>query len=205
MKREVQVIVPVGPGHEDTAIEAIKSAYDLGLDVIVIDDTEGKMGRSKARNTGVELAEAEWLFFLDSDDRMHKGCKRAFEYMNDYDAIWGLINRNGQVAIPQVRNVTFDDLLFKPPYLCLQIGHFVRTTVAIMYPFDESMDCGEDFDYYLRVWSDPDIRSIKIPHTLFVNHTGNHSTGPRSATGREWTESVGVQQMIWKSQMRKMM
>jgi glycosyltransferase involved in cell wall biosynthesis len=192
---EVEVVMPVGPGHETIAIDAATSAMNLGFDVLPIDDTEGKLGRSKARNTGVRMARAEWIFFLDADDLLHKDAKKAKKFTK-YDAIFGLIN-DGKVRIPQIRKVDFESLLRHPPTQTLQIGHFVKRSVAIEYPFDESLDCGEDFDYYLRIWRDR--RCIKIPHTLFVNRRGIHSTGPRSATGRDWSIAVKSLQEKWRS------
>ena len=192
---EVEVCIPVGPGHETIAIEAATSAMDLGFDVIPIDDTEGKLGRSKARNIAVKMAKAEWLFFLDADDVMHKDAKKAKKF-TEYDAIFGLIN-DGKVRVPQVRKVTYESLLRHPPTQTLQIGHFVKRAVALEYPFDEALDCGEDFHYYFRVWRDR--RCIKIPYTLFVNRRGNHSTGPRSATGRDWSIAVKSLQEKWRS------
>ena len=189
---DIQVIIPVGPGHEDIAADACASAMALNLDVLPIDDTKGRMGRSKARNVAVQMATAEWLFFLDADDILHKGAKKAFKYMRDYDAIWGLIN-DGQVRVPQVRNVDYKTLLHHDPTQTLQMGHFVRRKIALKYPFDESMDCGEDFDYYFRIWKQE--KCIKIPHSLFINRRGNHSIGPRSANGRQWREAVSKLQV----------
>lgn len=183
---EVQVIVPVGPGHDRVAIEAVASALSLGFDPLPIDDTEGKLGRSRARNIGVMEATAEWLFFLDADDLLHKDAKKAKKYTK-YDAIWGLIN-DGQVRVPQVRSLDFDTLVRHEPTQTLQMGHFIRRSVALNYPFDETLDTGEDFHFYLRVWRAENC--IKIPHTLFINRRGNHSTGPRSANGMQWREAV---------------
>jgi len=190
---EVQVITPVGPGHEELAVEAIASAMNLGFDVLPIDDTEGKLGRSKARNIGVQLAKAEWLFFLDADDLMHEDALKAKKFTK-CDGIWGLIN-DGKVRVPQVRSVDFDTLVRHEPTQTLQMGHFIRRDVALDYPFDESLDCGEDFDYYLRVWRDKNC--IKIPHTLFVNRRGHHSKGPRSANGAMWRTAVQDLQARW--------
>ena len=191
---EVQVCIPVGPGHEEVAIEAITSAMALGFEVIPVDDTEGKLGRSKARNIGVKMSKAEWVFFLDADDLMHKDAKKAKKF-TQYDAIFGLIN-DGKVRIPQVRKVDFKSLLRHDPTQTLQMGHFVRRRVAIDLPFDETLNCGEDFDYYFRLWRDN--HCIKIPHTLFVNRRGNHSTGPRSATGKDWSIAVKSLQERWR-------
>lgn len=192
---EVQCIVPVGPSHEEVAIEAARSAIALGFDVIPIDDTQGLLGRSKARNIGVKAATAEWLFFLDSDDLMHKDAKKAFKYMKDFDAIWGLIQTEEGKRVPQVRKVDFQTLIKHEPTQTLQMGHFVKRKTALKYPFNEDMDCGEDFDYYLRIWRHE--RCIKIPHTLFVNRRGIHSKGPRSANGQQWRTAVTNLQAEW--------
>jgi glycosyltransferase involved in cell wall biosynthesis len=191
---EVQCIIPCGPGHEDIVHEAAGSAYALGYDVMVVDDTEGKFGRSKARNHGVKIATAEWLFFLDADDVMHKDAKKAKKY-TEYDAIFGLIN-DGKVKIPQVRNVDLKTIIQHEPTQTLQMGHFIKREVAKTIPFDESMDCGEDFKYYLQLWSKH--RCTKIPHSLFVNRRGNHSTGPRSADGAQWRTAVQSLQEEWR-------
>ena len=190
---EVQVIIPCGPGHEEVAVEAIASAMSLGFDVLPIDDTEGKLGRSRARNIGVKQATAEFIFFLDADDVMHKDAKKAKKFTK-HDAIFGLIN-DGKVRTPQVRKVDIKTLLRYPPAQVLQIGHFVKRDVAVKYPFNEALNCGEDFDYFLRLWRDRNC--IKIPHTLFVNRRGNHSTGPRAATGKDWETAVKSLQERW--------
>jgi FkbM family methyltransferase len=72
--------------------------------------------------------------------------------------------------------------------LTLQMGHFVRTTAAIETPFNVELDCGEDFDYYLRMWSR--FRCRKVAASLFINRRGFHSIGPRSASGRQWRDAV---------------
>lgn len=98
------IIIPVGPGHEILCNEALTSVNEsfkknagLFSEIIPIqiDDHEGILGRSKARNTGIQKAMEmgiEWLFFLDADDLM---VPRSFEYvapyLEDYDAVWGSI------------------------------------------------------------------------------------------------------------------
>lgn len=202
------VVIPVGPGHEylaEDSIESVQEAFAKNrgpfseLSVVRIDDTRGLLGRSAARNQGVAEAQgqgAEWVFFLDADDLMDGGAFGVMmAYHTDHDAIWGLICelnpdeegytvREGQ--LPSIERM--EQVLVNDPALTLQMGHFVRTSVAAATPFDAALNCGEDFDYYLRVWSQFRCRKIATP--LFINRRGFHSTGPRSASGNQWREAV---------------
>jgi glycosyltransferase involved in cell wall biosynthesis len=148
------------------------------------------MGRSRARNKGLEESQSKWVFFLDADDVMHPDCFRNFE--TGYEAVFGQISELVQGTVKwryQVPEITsFQELVAFDPYLTLQMGHFVRREVAKSIGFDESMDTGEDWKYYLELWKKH--RCVKINKPLFINSRGNHSTGPRSATGQDWREVV---------------
>ncbi|WP_259756436.1 FkbM family methyltransferase [Pseudomonas sp. GCEP-101] len=202
------VIMPVGPGHQELAGRAKDSvaravANGLGafdeVQVLEMDDSQGTLGRSHARNLAVREAGErgiQWLFFLDADDLM---CPGAFvdvaPLLDSHDAIWGAIyvadlqagqalRREGQVS--PIDNL--EQVLLNDPYLTLQMGHFVRQEVAAATPFDTEMDTGEDFDYYLRLWKER--RCVKIDTPLFLNVRGQHSSGPRSAHGGDWRQAI---------------
>jgi len=196
---KLDIIIPIGPGHEDLINEAIQSIKiacltDQGpfteIKVKGIDDREGKMGRSKARNTGIEASTADWLFFLDADDLMHPEVFSNFMPYDHMDAVWGQIMeyRDGcympRFQLPEVEKM--DTLLEVDPYYTLQMGFFVRR--EIMPKFDEEMNCGEDWKVYLELWRDH--LCIKQPKPFMINRRGSHSTGPRSATGRDWMNAV---------------
>jgi SAM-dependent methyltransferase len=208
----VAVIIPVGPGHESLYTEcraSVERAWRRGrgpfvaMSLIDVDDTGGRLGRSRARNIGIERAvagRADWMFFLDADDLMTAS---AFDTMSawvdGYDAVWGLIlgispaATAPQLRIPQIIGMdSFNDLLLFEPFLTLQMGHFVRASVAAAVRFDESMDAGEDFDYYVRLWSA--YRCRKIAREFFINRHGLHSKGPRAATAEDWVMAVRSRQ-----------
>lgn len=194
----LDVIIPVGPGHEQTYQRAVESVRIATLckarfskvNIKIVDDTEGKIGRGAARNRGVEQSESEWIFFLDADDMMHPQALENFP-LGEYDAVFGTITeyRDGLIMeryqVPRIE--TYDQLLAFDPYLTLQMGHFVRR--GAFKPFDTEMNTGEDWKYYLDLWRNH--KCIKVNRPLMVNIRGQHSSGPRSANGREWSEVVG--------------
>ncbi|WP_369337306.1 FkbM family methyltransferase [Comamonas guangdongensis] len=201
------MVIPVGPGHEDLAERARLSVHRAmasgmgrfsAVDVLCQDDTAGQ-GRSRARNLAVGQAVAQgadWLFFLDADDLMdEKAFATVSGYLDGYDAIWGAIHEcgpDGGSPICRANQVmpihSLEDILKNDPFLTLQMGHFVRAQLALENPFDEKMDCGEDFKYYLALWSRNGC--IKLEESLFCNVRGRSSTGPRSASGEQWRLAV---------------
>ena len=201
------VITPVGPGHEKMAQECRRSvaaaiAHGRGIfseiDHRLVDDTRGELGRSAARNGAVIEAAAagvDWIFFLDADDLMVlEAFMVAAEALLENDAVWGAICEqlpDGQPRLREHQDVPLTDvmqLMRMNPFHSLQMGHFVKAGVAARFPFDPSLNAGEDFDYYLKVWLRQ--RCCKLPAPLFVNRRGFHSHGPKSATGQEWIRNV---------------
>jgi hypothetical protein len=202
---KLDIITPVGPGHEELVHRAagsiqIAKEHSVGLfediDLIAIDDTKGQLGRSQARNLAVADSKADWIFFLDADDLMHpeafKNLSLFFDDMRDADAVWGKIveykegNLLERYQVPEITSL--QSLIKNDPYLTLQMGHFVKTDVAKEHPFKEDMNTGEDWEYYLRLWKKHNC--IKIDAPFMCNVRGEHSTGPRSANGAQWREVV---------------
>jgi len=114
-------------------------------------------------------------------------------YYKTKDAIWGNILeiQDGicvwRYQVPRIES--YKELISFDPYVTLgPMGHFVKTEIARKLPFDEDMDCGEDWDFYLREWKD--YNCIKIEDPIIINFRGQHSTGARSATGQDWMNVV---------------
>ena len=201
------VITPVGPGHEAAHKQArlsVQRAFLMNPGSIAelvypdLPDPHGKYGRSNRRNLGIDIAQregCEWILFLDADDLLEPG---AFGLLSahdkEVDALWGAIletKGNGKAALRPNQVMPIKDIsqiLQADPYLTLQMGHFVRTSIAADIRFDERMDTGEDFKYYLEVWKRAKCLKADIP--IFVNRRGNHSKGPRSADGADWRDAV---------------
>jgi glycosyltransferase involved in cell wall biosynthesis len=204
------IITPIGPGHQEVYVSMCVPSINLAIshgkgpfekiECIPVFDLEGSIGRSEARNIGVELAwkeQYDWIFFLDADDLLFDGVFEAVqEYIKGFDAVWGQIVltqypdfeslnfRENEIKVID----NFKTLIAHDPCLTLQMGHFVRTKVARKHPFDVGMNAGEDFKYYLEIWKKH--RCLKCESAFFINVEGNHSSGPRSADSLQWRFAV---------------
>ena len=191
---KLAVITPVGPGHEKPAEQAIASldkaieyARDKGrllftrIHHVVIDDTEGLMGRSRARNEG--MVDTDWYFFLDADDRM----SREALTLNNFDAVatFGAVCLDGCVYEKNVYPCGWDEIAKHGATGTLNMGFFCRADVARNLRFNESMDKGEDFDFYMRL---PSFVKIESPLVEIGYHTPS-AVGPRGYNEIDW---IGV-------------
>ena len=205
------IVTPVGPGHADLYAAGCRPSierawsYDHGPfeDVILyaMDDGEGRHGRSNRRNAAIDRAiedGVDWLFLLDADDLLAPNAFEAFGRVlaaePQLDVIWGLICELDAQAEPQLREDqaeridSYEDFLSFAPAQAVQIGGFYRTRELARWRFDEALDTGEDYTLYLQLWQS--ARCAKRPEIFFLNRRGQHSTGPRGATGQEWRQAT---------------
>lgn len=208
MKTRIAVLIPVGPGHDkyfpdwyNSLGEAlVGQAEHFFVSCLTQNDHDGKLGRSRARNlllARTEARHADWLFWLDADDLMAPdaflGFRAALERWPTMDAVWGkIVCQRGQEP-PRERPGQeyprdYEELIRMEPTLTLQSGFFVKRSVMDRERWNETMDAGEDFDLYLRLWKGYECH--KVRDCFMVNRRGLHSTGPRSANGRDWRNAV---------------
>ena len=98
------VVIPVGPSHEQIYHDAVESVRIATMDkgvfdtvnIKLVDDTNGKLGRSAARNKAISESKADWLFFLDADDLMHPDAFRVHSKYDQNDAVFGNIYETSQ-------------------------------------------------------------------------------------------------------------
>lgn len=75
-------IILVNDGSEDSSLEICERYRNQYSNIKIVDKPNG--GLSSARNAGLEIANGEYILFLDSDDYLVKGSiPKIMEYIND--------------------------------------------------------------------------------------------------------------------------
>jgi hypothetical protein len=145
-------------------------------------DLEGRLGRSAARNKGLDDNPADWHFLLDADDEMAPG---AFSLVDlETPATFGAVRlhpRTNQTA-PNYWPVTREFLFLRGAEGTLSMGCFVRGNLGLR--FDESLDFGEDFDFYMRL---PGFTKQREP-LAYIGYDRPSASGPRQAIENKWVE-----------------
>ncbi len=184
------VITPVGPGHQQFvsgAIESVQVAQNNNTafsDVrhIVIDDGKGELGRSHARNRGM-VDDADWYFFLDADDRMRPDALNMQHF--ETQAIFGTISLVGPKRTMNVYPCGWREIALHGARGTLSMGFLCRADVARRLQFNETLDAGEDFEFYLRL---DDFTKIDRPLVDIGYHLPS-AGGPRGYDNIDW---VGI-------------
>lgn len=176
------VITPVGPGHEKILGRAVESVIEAAKNpgpfqsVIhkVVRDTDGRLGRGKARNIGMEGA--DWCFFLDADDEMMPD---ALNKVNpEYSATFGAVCVNGRVTERNLYPCHKADLKVHGARGTLSMGFFYKGDLR----FNEDMIAGEDFDFYMRL---PDFIKGEDP-LVSIGRDHPSAGGPKGYDSLDW-------------------
>jgi glycosyltransferase involved in cell wall biosynthesis len=163
----ITVIIPVGPGHaaiSERAVLSVENAWRAergpfyAKETVRVFDLDGEVGRSGARNSGLDAFNADWYFLMDADDEM---LPYTFGLVDlDTPATFGSILLNGRPSTKNRHPVTRKVLFRHGADGTLCMGFFLRGDLAQEMRFDESLDNGEDFDFYARL---PDFAKIREP------------------------------------------
>ncbi len=184
---KLAVITPVGPGHQAilpmAALSVVNMEHGCFHEIIhvIVNDTEGILGRSKARNQG--MIDADWYFFLDADDVIMSYAARMFsKNKKDFAAVFGSVMINGRVSPRNVWPCELGQIRKHKGLGTLSMGFFVKAEVARDMRFNEDLDKGEDFDFYMRL---PSFYKGKLPLTS-INSKIPSAGGPRGYEDLDW-------------------
>lgn len=186
----VSVIMPVYNGERfvGEALESIRRQNYEPLEIIIVDDGstdksaeivagygswihyvhQENAGPAAARNRGLELAQGEFITFLDVDDLWPDG-KLTLQierliHDRDLDIVLGRIQ---YVELPGAarREISFESQDNTLTGILLGCGVYRKSVFKKVGKFDESFRLGEDQDWFLRA------REAKIPMVILKETT----------------------------------
>lgn len=147
-------------GSTDGSLEIVNRwcAQDRRFVPVVFQQNQGV---AAARNRGLELAEGEYILFLDADDLIAPGYMAAAVEALDKDpsihVVYGKAERFGAQTSWDLPAFSMDTMLASN---CLYISCFFRKSQAV--PFDPSFQTGfEDWDFWLGL-----LEGVQEPKVL---------------------------------------
>jgi glycosyltransferase involved in cell wall biosynthesis len=179
-------IVVIDGGDGDKVPESVAAVQrrNTNIDVHYVNN-ENPVGVSAARNQGIELADSEYIAFLDDDDRWHpekiERQVNKIQHSGDFDAIYcGFRSRTDDgthihTKIPSKEGDIFEDLLVRDiigPPSTVVVDRMVLEDVG---NFRESLVHHEDWEFYLRLARDHKIGCISSPLVERTVHSGSES------------------------------
>lgn len=166
-------VIIVDDGSSDNTEEIIKSYNDNRIYYYKKKNEE----RSIARNFGLNKAKGDYVYLLDSDDIIYPHhLKTAFDYINNSNKIdvfflpYEILDiKTGKVKSLKKINNTINDELINGNFLSCH-GVFLSKVVARNFKFKEDLVRGEDYEFWLQIASEYEIKYHNIVTSALIIH-----------------------------------
>jgi len=175
-------------GSTDNTVETARDSFDRyghRENKILINSHEGS---AAARNRGIEVANGDWISFLDSDDLwFEKKLSMVADYIvqNEVDVVChSVIEKSSEKEI-LVKRYDFHNYKVSP-FLSLYRSNSLGTSAVTVKKnllveaglFDKSLPAAHDYDLWLRVAMIPNIKIgfIREPLVYYITRQGNISS-----------------------------
>jgi glycosyltransferase involved in cell wall biosynthesis len=167
-------IIVVDDGSADDTVEVVREIARRDSRIRLIEAPHG--GVAKARNIGVKAANRDWLTFLDSDDVFAPDrLRRQIDKLQARPDVTVVTGHN-----QQFKGLTSD---FQPILTSNAERRTDPTLGAAMFRrslfdqhglFDETMEMGEDLDFYFRLF-EADARILVEVETVYYYRRHRHN------------------------------
>ncbi len=193
-------VIVVDNGSTDSTPERIRSQFP-GVRYYYLK----ALGVSRARNLGIDVAQGNWLAFLDSDDEWHphklEQQIRALTLHPEFrichtDEIW---IRNGKRVNAMDKHAKSGGYIFsKCLPLCVISPSSVlihREVFADIGNFDESLPACEDYDLWLRICGRYPV--LFLPEKLILKYGGHADQLSRKYWGMDRFRITALEGIVW--------
>lgn len=175
-------IIIVDDGSKDNTVEAAQSIEDSRVKVI----SQPNGGASSARNTGIKVAEGEYVAFLDADDLwMPHKLERQLAVLTgekDVNAVQsGVYYVNNDLEVLSIcpcfesKDVLLETLLFQNLPGLMSTLIVKRSVFEKIGYLDTNLVILEDWELAIRLSRDCNLKSVEEPLALYRQFPGNRS------------------------------
>ncbi|CAM4038785.1 Putative glycosyltransferase EpsH [Vibrio aerogenes CECT 7868] len=181
-------IICVIDGSKDNSFN-IARYYQMCDDRIKIIWQENQ-GLSGARNTGLKVAQGDFIFFLDSDDSIEPDAITLLhQHIDHYDIVCGgitCVEEETGARYPYKKNRTIGEVDFNRKFYALETvvwNKLYRKEVFTEIRFTRGL-IYEDLELYWRLYSHP-VRVYCIPEDIYHYRIRENSIMTKSYSGDE--------------------
>lgn len=166
-------IIIVDDGSTDNTQQLINTFSDKRIKYYKKNNEE----RSIARNFGLNKAKGNYVYLLDSDDIIYSHhLKTAFEFINKSNKVdafflpYEILDiKTGKVKSLKKINNTINEELINGNFLSCH-GVFLSKEVVSKFKFKEDLVRGEDYEFWLQIASEYEIKNIDIVTSALIIH-----------------------------------
>ncbi len=177
--RDFEVLI-INDGSSDAIIEWVSKITDTRVQLI----TQSNQGVSAARNTGIALAQGEYIAFLDADDLWEPThLEKQVSYLDNNPKIgvvytWTqLIDEcdrpTGRIFASHASGMIWQELLENDVISTGSSAMVRRNCLDTVGGFDTELAHAEDLELWLRIARQHQIGVIKEPLTMYRQHPHN--------------------------------
>lgn len=179
-------LIIVDDGSSDGTLSFVKSLKDDRVKLV----SQKNMGRSRARNNGLQVAVGSLITFLDSDDLyLPRKIELQVNFLSregKYDFVYTsadcFLGNTTEVPVHRYFASASGDIYgeiaaYIPLTICLPTVMFRRKVLDVVGLFDTNLDRFEDTDYWRRVSQKFKIGAMEEITCLIRTHEGNSIDG----------------------------
>jgi glycosyltransferase involved in cell wall biosynthesis len=172
------------------AIDSFNNQDYKDKELIIVDDTELKLGQAGCVNYGIKKAKGNYICLLHDDDELPEGSlsKRVKIFKKSIDYVYGkhIQYRDGK---RKEFDLPVTDTLFNHDLICTGSLMWRKSVHDKIGYFDESLKSYHDLDWKLKL---TDLFSLVVNDFVYIYHRHNDSESFKNSKNGIWKKEQKI-------------